>query len=284
MSKLALAILLSAVFCSCDLEGNSQDSKQERKFNYSYACVDSTVAGENFSKHVDKAGDLIRDLAVSKKDVTDQVQSEYGAAFHKDAIETGTFKLLKDATIQSELETALKKLLAAREKPSAIDYHIYALDDSIVNAFTFGGRIYVTKGMYQKCRGNSALLYSIVGHEIGHSEMGHIKKTIQEMILANKVFGEENGTLAFQIKRMLTGAFNQKNELEADYYGTDLTYELNQDVCSAVTFWQEMSKQENEYSRFEDFLRSHPFSALRAQCLQSHIATNFNRNCSPVIK
>ena len=279
MMRLVYVLILGAAFCSCNLDGNSQDSKSDKKIRYSYACVDSTVGGEAFSKHVDKAGELLRDFAVNAKDITDQVQTEYGAAFHKDAMETGTFKLLNDAAIQSELDMALKKLLAAREKPSAIQYHIYALDDSIVNAFTFGGRIYVTKGMYQKCRGNTSLLYSIVGHEIGHSEMGHIKKTIQEMILANKVFGEQNGATAFQIKRMLTGAFNQKNELEADYYGTDLAYELDVDICSAVSFWNEMAKGENQYNRVEDFLRTHPFSALRAQCLQDHIRLNFNKSC-----
>lgn len=278
MTKLLLIVLLSVFFCSCELDGNTQES-HPKKITYSYACVDSTVGGEAFSKKVDKAGDIIRDFAVNKNKVTDQVQTEYGKAFHEDALESGTFKLWKDASAQQELDAALKTLLSARENPSAIEYHIYALDDSMVNAFTFGGRIYVTKAMYEKCQGNTSLLYAIVGHEIGHSEMGHIKKTIQEMMLADKVFGEENGTLAFQIKRMLTGAFNQKNELEADYYGTDLAYRLNQDVCSAVLFWKEMSKSENEYSRFEDFLRTHPFSALRAKCLQDHILSNFNKYC-----
>ena len=99
------------------------------------------------------------------------------------------------------------------------------------------------------------------------------------MMVANKVFGEQNGMTAFQVIRTLTGSFNQKNELEADYYGTDLTYNLNEDVCAAVLFWREMSEQENQYNRMEDFFRSHPFSSLRAQCLQTHIEKNFNRNC-----
>jgi Zn-dependent protease with chaperone function len=135
--------------------------------------------------------------------------------------------------------------------------------------------------MYNKCTENKALLYSIIGHEIGHSERGHIKKTIQEMMLSNKIFGQENGDLFLYIKKLLTGSFNQKNELEADYYGTDLTYRLDQDVCSAVTFWKEMSKAENQYSKLEDFFRTHPFSSLRARCLQEHIVKNFETACPP---
>jgi Zn-dependent protease with chaperone function len=113
--------------------------------------------------------------------------------------------------------------------------------------------------MYDKCGGKTALLYSIIGHEIGHSEKGHIKKTIQEMELSNKIFGGRDGGFFFTIKKMLTGSFNHRNELEADYYGIDLTYRLNQDVCSAVAFWKEMGKNENSYNKLEIFFVVTPF-------------------------
>ena len=247
---------------------------------YSYACVDSALTGSKTNKAIRKTTDIIRDIAVDKDAITDAVQTEYGDAFHKDAIESKTFVLLNDTAIVSQLQTAMNELLAQREASSAIRYSIYLLDDKAINAFTFGGRIYITKAMYEKCKGNTALLYSIIGHEIGHSEKGHIKKTIQEMDLSEKIFGESNGTFVFQIKKLLTGSFNQRNELEADYYGTDLTYRLNQDVCSAVAFWKEMGKEENSYSKLEDFFRSHPFSSLRAKCLQDHIQQNFGATCT----
>ena len=247
---------------------------------YSYACLDSAVSNNRASRIANRANDIIRDFAVKESDITDAVQNQYGEAFHKDALESKTFVLLNDPAINSQLQKVMTDLLEQRENPSQINYAIYLLDDKQINAFTFGGRIYVTKAMYDKCKGSTALLYSIVGHEIGHSEKGHIKKTIQEMMLANKVFGENNGDFFFYIKKLLTGSFNQKNELEADYYGTDLTYRLNQDVCSAVAFWKEMGKSENQYSKLEDFFRTHPFSNLRAQCLQDHIQRNFGSNCA----
>lgn len=247
---------------------------------YSYACLDSAVSGNKTNRVISKTTDIIRDIAMDEEDITDAVQTEYGEAFHKDAIETKSFVLLKDSAIDAQLQKVMNELLAVREKPSAIKYAIYLLDDKQINAFTFGGRIYVTKAMYDKCKGSTALLYSIIGHEIGHSEKGHIKKTIQEMHLSNKIFGERDGDFFFYIKKLLTGSFNQKNELEADYYGTDLSYRLNQDVCSAVTFWKGMAKEENEYSKLEDFFRSHPFSSLRAQCLQDHIQRNFGAACN----
>ncbi len=265
---------------ACNMAEGRNKKKTSGEMTYSYACLDSAVSNNKTNRVISKTTDIIRDMAIDKDEITDEMQTQYGAAFHQDAIETKTFVLLDDPVVTAQLKKVMDELLAQREAPSRIKYFIYLLDDKAINAFTFGGRIYVTKGMYEKCKGNPALLYSIIGHEIGHSEKGHIKKTIQEMMLSNQIFGERDGDLFLYLKKLLTASFNQRNELEADYYGTDLTYRLNQDVCSAVSFWQAMAREENEYSKLEDFFRSHPFSSLRAQCLRDHIQSNFGANCA----
>jgi hypothetical protein len=43
-----------------------------------------------------------------------------------------------------------------------------------------------------------------------------------------------------------------------------------------------MASKENAYNKVEDFFRTHPFSSLRAECLDRHIRTNFNRNCASI--
>ncbi len=267
---------ISLLIISCE----SSTDKKEKDVEYSYSCLDIALGGSQLNKTLDKAGGIIRDIAVNEDKITDEVQNEYGAAFHKDVIDSKTFKLMNDAAIQAELALVMNDLLKVRKRPSEIKYQIYAVNDSMVNAFTFGGRIYVTKGMLNRCKGNRSLLYAIIGHEIGHSERGHVKKTIHEMMTAEKIFGEQNGATALDIIRLLTGSFNQRNELEADFYGADLANELNHDLCVAVEFWKDMAKQENQYNRFEDFFRTHPFSSLRAQCLEQHLAKNFGKNCS----
>lgn len=271
-------LLLGAGLWTCNLMEGKPERKREMV--YSYACVDSTVSESQLNKAIRKTTDAITNLAIRESQITDEVQNEYGQAFHQDAIETGTFVLNNDPEINAQLKEVMDDLLAAREKPSEINYAIYLLKDQQINAFTFGGRIYVTEGMYNKTKENTPLLYAIIGHEIGHTEKGHIKKTIQQMMLSQELFGAENGMTAFQLQKMLTASFNQRNELEADYYGTDLSYRLNQDVCSAVTFWTEMAQAENQYNKLEDFFRTHPFSSLRAQCLKDHIWTNFQKSCS----
>ena len=281
-SRLLPFLFLGFALWTCNLmEGKPDEEKPlPRKMEYSYACVDSTVSESELNKTIRKTTDVITNLAVRQSKITDELQNEYGDAFHQDAVETGTFKLDNDPQINARLQKVMDELLPMRENPTQIKYSIYLLADDEITAFTFGGHIYVTKAMYEKCKNDESLLYAIIGHEIGHSEKGHIKKTIQQMMLSEELFGSENGMTVFQLQKLITASFNQHNELEADYYGTDLTYKLNKDVCSAVSFWKEMAKSENAYNKVEDFFRTHPFSALRAQCLKDHIWTNFRQNCT----
>jgi predicted Zn-dependent protease len=275
---LYLALIGLASTCNMSVENGTK--QLPKNMDYSYSCLDSAVSGSETSRVISNTTSIIRNLAIKQKDITDSVQNQWGNAFHKDAIETKTFSLINDAAISAQLQKVLSDLLAVRDNPSKIKYTIYLLNDSAINAFTFGGHIYLTKAMYDKCKSNTDLLYSIIGHEIGHSEKGHIKKTIQEMMITDNIFGEDKGASAFQILKTLTGSFNQKNELEADFYGIDLAYKLDKDVCATVNFWNEMAKSEDAYNKLEDLFRTHPFSKLRAKCLQNHIETNFHRDCS----
>lgn len=273
------------LFFGCDEVGQFINPGKKKEITYSFACLDSTVSGKPVNRRLEKASDIIRDLAISKKSITDSLQTAYGKEFHQQMTgKEGEFELVNDAAVQKKLNTALQELLAVRQDPSKIEYAIYILKDTAINAFTFGGRIYITEAMLAKCKQSDGLLYAIIGHEIGHSEVGHIKTTIQELELSTKIFGEDNGATVFEIKKLLTASFNQKNELEADYYGINLTNELGYDVCTAVSFWKEMASKENNYNRLEDFFRTHPFSDLRAQCLTDHIRTNFGKQCSGLNK
>ena len=277
-----LGLLSLAATCNLSIDNNQKELPKHME--YSCDCLDSAVGGSETSKAISNATSIIRNLAVKQKEITDSVQNQWGNAFHQDAIATKTFVVINDPAISAQLHRVMDDLLAVRTNPSHIKYSIYLLNDSAINAFTFGGHIYLTKAMYDKCKGNEDLLYSIIGHEIGHSEKGHIKKTIQEMMITDDIFGEDKGASAYQVLKALTGSFNQKNELEADYYGIDLAYQLGKDVCATVNFWNEMSRTENQYSKLEDLFRTHPFSKLRARCLQNHLQTNFHKTCGAGVK
>jgi predicted Zn-dependent protease len=247
MRRFLIPIMGLLLLAGCDAAdsvlGTDKDKDAPKDATtYSYACLDSSVAGERTTQRISKASDILRDLAVSKRGITDSMQTAYGEAFHKDILETGEMKLVNDRALDTKLNGMLQQLLAQRTKPSGIRYAVYATEDTVINAFTFGGHIYVTRGMLNQCRGNDALLYAIIGHEIGHNEVGHIRATIQDMKLTEKLFGE-GGTTFFELKQLLAASFNQKNELEADYYGINLAHRLHLDLCTVVSFWKGMGQQ-----------------------------------------
>lgn len=161
---------------TCEMSDNHDQRKLPNNMEYSYDCLDSAVGGSETSRVISNTTSIIRNLAIRQKTITDSVQNAWGEAFHKDALETKTFVLINDPAISEQLQKVMKDLLAVRDDPSKINYSIYLLNDSAINAFTFGGHIYLTKAMYDKCKDDPDLLYSIIGHEIGHSEKGHIKK------------------------------------------------------------------------------------------------------------
>ena len=281
MKRYFALFLFLIPFYSCNDIDNFINGKKtsSKKISYSYKCIDSAVSGGKFNRDFEKATDFVRDVAVSERSISDESQTEYGKMFHEQMIKEGEFKLLNDPALVSKLNVVMKELLDAREEPSKISYQIYALNDTNINAFTFGGRIYVTKAMIDKCNEDKELIYSIIGHEIGHNECGHIRSSIQGMMLSDKLFGKDYGNTAFALTRFLTASFNQRKELEADYYGINLSNTLNHDVCTAVNFWKEMARKENRYNEVEDFFPRAAVANFRAQCLMDHIATNFDKDC-----
>src|SRR5215211_4076845 len=123
------------LFLGCDEVGQFINQDKKKEVSYSFACLDSTLSGKPVNRKLGKATDIIRDLAISKKSITDSLQTAYGKEFHQQMTgKTGEFKLVNNASIQKELNTVLKELLAERENPSKIEYAIYILQDTAINA------------------------------------------------------------------------------------------------------------------------------------------------------
>ena len=277
-------ILLSFVICSCNvLTDSSEDttelSGKERRLPtnmvYSYDCIKSDSG--SLSEVLGKADNIIGKVATFNIEVTDKEQVEFGEQFMKESVKDKKFIIDSASQVNAKLNIILNDLLRKRVKPTDITYKIYLLKDTAtINAYTVGGKIFITQAMINKCT-NDDQLYAIIGHEVGHNEKGHIKKAIKSMKASKKFFGEW-GDMFFVAKRILTGSFNQKNELEADYFGLDLTWKLGYNICAIRTFWDDMAKGE-ERNTILDFLRTHPHSDTRSKCLVNHIKSNFKEDC-----
>ncbi len=280
MKLITISIILIIFLVSCQSTDNSNGKERQLPSNmtYTFDCLDDAAAGNPIVKILDEGDKMIRKQTIEKIEVTDEEQSKMGEEMLANTRKTGEFKIDDNDPINDKLKFICSDLLRKRINPSKINYGIYLIDDKkTINAFTFGGKIFVTKGIILNCE-NDFQLYEIIGHEIGHNEKGHIKKIIQELKSSHDVLGGF-GDLAVAFKKMVTAVFNQKNELEADYYGLDLVYMLGQSTCPIVSFWDKMSKDE-KYDEVSDFMRSHPYSELRSKCLRNHINKNFNENCN----
>src|SRR5215204_3162265 len=108
------------LFLGCDEVGQFINQDKKKEVSYSFACLDSTLSGKPVNRKLGKATDIIRDLAISKKSITDSLQTAYGKEFHQQMTKDGSFKLANNSPTQQKLNTVLKELLAVREAPSKI--------------------------------------------------------------------------------------------------------------------------------------------------------------------
>ncbi|MFT3979114.1 MAG: M48 family metallopeptidase [Ferruginibacter sp.] len=279
--RILLLFIGIAVFISCSDTGNrnNDDTGSVRKLpadmDYSYECL--LKYSNDHSDLLNKADEVIGSIVTYNIDVSDEEQMKYGDTFLIESLKKNDFTIDSNNKWQHKLDTIVKKLVAQRSNPTSIAYAIYVLDDNkTVNAYTVGGKIFITTAMLKAIK-NDDQLYAIIGHEIGHNEKGHIKSSLKQIKAGKKYLGDW-GEVLVAIKRLLTGSFNQKNELEADYYGLDLTWKAGYDICSIKTFWDELARDE-EKEEWYDFFRTHPYSDVRSKCLGNHISKNFGLNC-----
>ncbi len=282
--RLFVQLLSGLCLLSCNEMGSGNDETgqagSERrlpsKMVYSFDCLkaDSNKVSDIWGK----ADAIISKVATYNIEVSDQEQMRFGDTFLMESRKDKNFVIDSTSPVNKKLRTILDDLVSERVKPTAIEYVIYLLEDTaVVNAYTVGGKIFITTAMLSKCK-NDDQLYAIIGHEIGHNEKGHIKSTLKQLKASNKFFGEWGGAF-LSIKRVLTGSFNQKNELEADYYGLDLSWKLGYNICAIRSFWDDMAKSETHDKMF-DFFRTHPYSETRSRCLVNHIKKNFLVDCN----
>ncbi|RYY66188.1 MAG: hypothetical protein EOO13_16120, partial [Chitinophagaceae bacterium] len=267
---IAVFVLFALVACNENSSTSMVDDSGKGRplppdMKYSYACIETDTS--DITNILGKADKIFNKVATFNITVTDEEQMRFGDTFLIESKKDKNFVINTSSPEIPKLQKILDELVAARIKPTNIEYKIYLLEDTAtINAYTVGGKIFITQAMLKKCK-NIDQLYAIIGHEIGHNEKGHIKASIKQLKASNRFFGDW-GESFIVIKRLLTGSFNRKNELEADYYGLDLSWKLGYDVCAIRSFWDEMAKGE-ERNAINDFFNTHPYSDTRSQCLVS---------------
>lgn len=206
-------------------------------------------------------------------EVTIQEEVEAGEMLLKECRDQ--YRFIESGSKIANLKAILSHLTAQILDPKGYSYEIFLLESDELNAFTAGAKIFMTTRMYNFCQTNDELA-CIIGHEINHNELGHIKDQLKKQ----KMFTAEGAA----ILQLATISFGQKKETHCDMTGIDLVIAAGYNGCVNIQLWKRMQKESNEgeYNAFENLFRSHPYSEKRANCSQEHILRNYNFDCNSV--
>ncbi|HFE7143919.1 TPA: M48 family metallopeptidase [Klebsiella michiganensis] len=184
------------------------------------------------------------------------------------------------APASSEYSKRLSKIAAAlgdNINGQPVNYKVYQTKD--VNAFAMAnGCIRVYSGLMDLMNDNE--VEAVIGHEMGHVALGHVKKGMQVALGTNAVraaaasAGGIVGSLSqSQLgdlgEKLVNSQFSQRQESEADDYSYDLLRKRGINPAALATSFEKLAKLEagRQSSMFDD----HPASEARAQHIRDRM-------------
>lgn len=166
------------------------------------------------------------------------------------------------------LQTLLGELAARSAKP--FQYKIYVAPGA-TNAFALpGGIVIITEGMLDMLE-SEAELVSVIGHEMGHVELGHCFDSAKFQMLNAKLGGQTLGEIAdFVYGALAHSSFSKTQESEADDYGFGMVTANAYDPMATSDAFDRLQKQigrqnDKGIDPFRDYFSSHPPLALRVE-------------------
>jgi len=244
--------------------------KKNREISYQFDCLkDEKDLGTT------EAIDVLEGI---DKEVTNALGGEISVEYQEDIGKQllsdcrGKYHFIKYGAHYENLKSILKSLVLRIKKGQGFNYQIFLIESDELNAFTAGAKIFMTTRMYDFCKSNDELA-CIIGHEINHNELGHIKEHLQKEIILT----QEGAALA----QMATISFGQKKETHCDMTGIDLAIAAGYNGCVNINLWKRMQKEFNdgEFNALDNLFRSHPYSQKRSDCSKNHIESNYGFIC-----
>ncbi len=158
--------------------------------------------------------------------------------------------------------------------PDAVcGYNVRLVVHDAVNAFADGQNVTITTGMMRFTESDRELAL-VVGHEIAHNALGHIRKT-QGNILVGTLFDiliESTTGVSTEglFGRLGSQMFSQEFEAEADYMGLYIVAGAGYEIKEAHYFWRRMAV-EHPGSIKTNFSATHPSTPQRFVALENTV-------------
>ncbi|BCG08081.1 MULTISPECIES: M48 family metallopeptidase [Buttiauxella] len=187
------------------------------------------------------------------------------------------------APASSEYAQRLSKISAAlgdNINGMPVNYKVYVTKD--VNAFAMAnGCIRVYSGLMDMMNDNE--VEAVIGHEMGHVALGHVKKGMQVALGTNaaRVAAASAGGVIGSLsqsqlgdlgEKLVNAQFSQRQESEADDYSYDLLRKRGINPIGLATSFEKLAKEEE--GRQSSMLDDHPASAERAQHIRDRMAAD----------
>ena len=171
-----------------------------------------------------------------------------------------------------------------------LEYTFTIIDKDEINAFaTFGGFIYINKGVMDRARTDDELA-AVLAHETGHVSAKHLTKRLEQSRMFSFGFFALDALVLRKHKSrrdihrvvnvaydIIQRGYSREDELEADRLGARYSYYAGYDPLAAISMMKKLKEEKRKKgspSIFEniDLLRTHPYLDNRMDAVFSEYA------------
>lgn len=190
--------------------------------------------GENVPANIfDVAADLTHAVSKTADEIGQQIvglsdieERDYGKRMFHDVF--GLQRFDHNPALLDRLHRIARPLLERRRR-KAIDYHFSVLDSPELNAFsTLGGYVYVNRGLLDTI-GDDRELEFVIGHEIGHVDLGHCAQNVAYLIRGHEMAGDLAGSVVQLLYKAMELGYSEDKEFAADEYSLRRLLEMGRD-------------------------------------------------------
>lgn len=176
---------------------------------------------------------------------------------------------IKESLIVSAVDSIVNKICSSNHiERNFIKVHIIKKEEA--NAFALpDGYLIVYSGLIKQVDKQEELC-GVIGHELAHIELNHImKKLVRELGLSALISitsGSGGGEIIRQTTKTLSSsAFDRSLEKEADLKAVDYLLKAKINPEPFAEFLYRLSDEENEATRYLNWLSTHPDSKERSE-------------------
>ena len=182
--------------------------------------------------------------------------------------------VMPPSAVVSAVESVYKNMVntGTYSRAMTIPPTVYVLNGSTINAFaTFGGKLYVYRGLVEAVQGNQGVLAFVIGHEMIHNLMQHGIKRHLRAVEANydiRLAYRKNtwaGIAAEAAHKIIEAKLQREEEHQADKLGLLMAAEAGYHPDFAILASRILKMETGESSKLTAFFEGHPRWTTREQ-------------------